>query len=643
MLSFFPKPYPDEVLYSVLARYHIRSGNTGPKLTVQELFNAKNAIATADLPANLEALATNLSLISQITVEELIQNHTLYRFYAAFLPQERSQQIIEAMRSGDGGGIHDKVGIRASLVSVPRYFRFCPQCTQNDQQIYGELYWHRLHQVPGVLVCPHHAEVLQSSLIPMQGLNRHAYSAASPDNCRSHQTDAPFSQKALSTLHGLAQDAYFLLEQALPSRAVTWFRQQYIALLIERGLATATGRVHQRDLLGQFLSFYGHNLLDSLDSNVALQDEHNWLTGIVRKHRKTFHPLRHLLMLRFLGVSVADFFQVDRSYKPFGAGPWLCLNAAAKHYLKPKITNLTISLCCDTKKPVGTFTCSCGFIYCRTGPDQTEAETRRIGKIKAVGSVWQQELKQLVEVERLGLRETARRLQVDPNTINRYVKLLDLQPQWRSHSETQNSVATEVIYPQANGSDDRKTQHRQTWSTLRSQHPQASKTALRRCAPATYSWLYRYDQVWLSQHSPSAQKPVYINNRVDWQERDEQILAQVQEAMQRLLVAERPIRITVSKVAKVIGQLALIEQHLDQMPLTKVYLDTVAESIEDYQIRRVRWVARLLDHRGESVDRWKVIRIAGLSPDYSKTVDKAIEQEIFVRSTKIACNLLLLC
>ena len=629
MLSFFPKPYPDEILYSVLARYHIRSGNTGPKLTVQELFNAKNAIATADLPANLETLTTNLSLVSQFTVEALIQHHTLYRFYAAFLPQERSQQIIEAMRSGDGGGIHDKVGIRASLVSVPRYFRFCPQCTQNDQQIYGELYWHRLHQVPGVLVCPHHAEVLQASSVPMQGLNRHAYSAASPDNCRSHLTDAPFSQKALSTLHGLAQDAYFLLEQAPPFRAVTWFRQQYIALLIERGLATATGRVHQRDLLGQFLSFYGHNLLDSLNSTVDCQDEHNWLTGIVRKHRKTFHPLRHLLMLRFLGVSVADFFQVDRSHKPFGAGPWLCLNAAAKHYLKPKITNLTISLCCDTKKPVGTFICSCGFIYCRTGPDQTEADIRRIGKIKAVGSVWQQKLRHLVEVEQLGLRETARRLQVDPRTINRYVQRLGLTAKWRSHNEAQDAVATEVTCLESSSSDDRRTQYRQTWSNLRSQHPQASKTALRHFAPATYSWLYRYDRAWLNQNSPPVQKPVYVNNRVNWQERDEHILAQVQEAVQKLLAAEKPIRITVSKVAKAIGQLALIEQHLSQMPLTKAYLDSVTESIEDYRIRRVRWAVALLDRQGEDVVLWKVVRMAGLSPSGVESIKAALEHEVY--------------
>jgi hypothetical protein len=101
--------------------------------------------------------------------------------------------------------------------------------------------------------------------------------------------------------------------------------------------------------------------------------------------------------------------------------------------------------------------------------------------------------------------------------------------------------------------------------------------------------------------------------------------------MQRMLAIEKPVRITVSKVAKAIGQLALIEQHLDQMPLTKVYLDSVAESIEDYQIRRVRWAAALLDRRGESVDRWKVIRMAGLRPDYSETVEQAIELNVYRR------------
>ena len=183
--------------------------------------------------------------------------------------------------------------------------------------------------------------------------------------------------------------------------------------------------------------------------------------------------------------------------------------------------------------------------------------------------------------------------------------------------------------PESNGSDDRKTHHRQTWSNLRSQHPQSSKTALRRFAPATYSWLYRYDRAWLNQKSPPVQKSVYANNWVDWQARDAQILAQVQEAVQGMLAAEKPIRITVSKVAKAIGQLALIEQHLDQMPLTKVYLDSVVESIEDYQIRRVLWAVALLDRQGEDVGLWKVVRIAGLSPSGVESIKEAFKREVY--------------
>ncbi|MCY7320234.1 MAG: TniQ family protein [Phormidesmis sp. CAN_BIN36] len=80
MLSFFPQPYPDESLYSVLARYHTRSGNTGLKLTMQELFDSNHAIATADLPCNLDALVGKLSLISKITVEDIVKQMLFTQF-----------------------------------------------------------------------------------------------------------------------------------------------------------------------------------------------------------------------------------------------------------------------------------------------------------------------------------------------------------------------------------------------------------------------------------------------------------------------------------------------------------------------------------------------------------------------------------
>lgn len=329
-------------------------------------------------------------------------------------------------------------------------------------------------------------------------------------------------------------------------------------------------------------------------------------------------------MLRFLGVPVADFLQGDRAYQPFGAGPWLCLNAAAKHYLKTVVTRLDISLCCDTKKPVGTFSCRCGFVYCRTGPDEIEEDRHRIGKIKEVGDLWQQRLRYFVEIERLGLRPTARQLNVDPNTINRYVRLLSLTPAWQSSKPDKEQEPHTIPALTNGGISGIQTQHREIWTILRRQYKRASKTVLRRMAPATYSWLYRYDRKWLSQNSPSIRKPVVRNNRVDWRQRDEQVLAAVKQAVQKLLAAEKPVQITVSRVAKAIGQLALVEQHLNQMPLTQTYLQSVVETVEDFQIRRVQWAAKQLDQRGEAIEPWKVIRMAGLRTGYSKRVEEVI-------------------
>ncbi|WP_338028717.1 TniQ family protein [Gloeothece citriformis] len=59
MLRFFPNPYPDELLYSILARYHLRSGNNSPKITLKELFNDSNTIATKSIPKQQKPFLEN--------------------------------------------------------------------------------------------------------------------------------------------------------------------------------------------------------------------------------------------------------------------------------------------------------------------------------------------------------------------------------------------------------------------------------------------------------------------------------------------------------------------------------------------------------------------------------------------------------
>ena len=42
MLQYFPTPYPDELWYSILGRYHVRSGNQNSATTLRELFGAES-------------------------------------------------------------------------------------------------------------------------------------------------------------------------------------------------------------------------------------------------------------------------------------------------------------------------------------------------------------------------------------------------------------------------------------------------------------------------------------------------------------------------------------------------------------------------------------------------------------------------
>ncbi|NEU78986.1 TnsD family Tn7-like transposition protein [Nostoc sp. UIC 10630] len=634
MLGFFPAPYPDEILYSILARYHIRSGNTSPKITLRELFNSQDVIATVDLPSNLNSLIENLQFISNYQIEDLIYKYTLYPFYSVFLPSKRASQVMESMKADFGGDIHTRTGIMASSLKMQRYLRFCPKCLEEDLQNYGESYWHKLHQTPGVLVCLVHGVTLQDSTIPMQGFNRHEYYAASLENCpvipiQETYSQETYSQETLKKLRLLAQDISWLINSNLFSRELEWFQRKYIALLIEKNFATATGRVNQKRLLDNFLFFYGAEVLEAVNSMVNYENEQNWLFSIVRKHRKSFHPIRHLLVIRFLTNSIEEFFNTDYQYKPFGEGPWLCLNAAVNHYLKPVITNLVVTHCLDNKKPLGTFSCSCGMVYCRTGPDETDEDKQRIGKVLTYGQFWEQKLKELVEIQELGLRETARQLKVDSRTVKHYTAILKLKTFWKSSQKNQLVDSQEVLDSNLNLASDDRIKYREVWKALQQQYPEASKTTLRGLAKGTYIWLYRNDKEWLNKNSPSLKVPLPCVGKVDWAERDKQVLEKVKTAVRTFLSAEKPARVTICRIGKSIGLLALLEKHLAEMPLTKVYLESVTETVEDFQIRRIKWAIKRLDDCGEEIQPWKVIRLAALRENRSQRVQAALETELY--------------
>ncbi|WP_254636261.1 TnsD family Tn7-like transposition protein, partial [Lysinibacillus sp. GbtcB16] len=174
------------------------------------------------------------------------------------------------------------------------------------------------------------------------------------------------------------------------------------------------------------------SLLELLQSNINF-DETDWLSMIFQRHRKSFHPIRHLLIMIFLGDALRIFFEKGEPYEPFGSGPWCCLNVACKDYMKSVVKNLVITRCYDTKRPVGTFTCHCGFVYSRRGPDTITEDKYKIGRIKDFGDVWKNKLKVLIR-DGGTLTGIAKKLNVDPITVKRQATMLELDYSWSGES-----------------------------------------------------------------------------------------------------------------------------------------------------------------------------------------------------------------
>ncbi|MBF0719106.1 TniQ family protein [Staphylococcus sciuri] len=612
MLSYFPNLYPDELLYSWFARYHDHSGNTSSKQTMKELFGNMSSVAVADFPNNLEAFYKNISHFNPPNINDLVTNHTLYNYYTAFQSDVmKSRAFNYITNGGKPGAIHMFLGIVASTIKNWHYLRFCPSCVQQDRERYGEAYWHMSHQLPKVFYCYLHQEFLHDSTIEFRNPHKHEFISVEKTELLSPCLITVFSPKLEQQLKKLSDESINLIRYA-ENTQIQDFSQIYKYLMQVNGYANHFGKVHQQYFTQQFKKYYREEFLALVDCNFDEHSDTAWLRNIVRKHRKAFHPVQHLLLIQFLNVSFKDLENyLGKKYEAFGQAPYYCLNPAADHYKKRVISNVAITTCTDTRKPVGTFSCDCGFVYSRRGPDIDKSDALKVGRIKDFGPVWQTKLMQLVTSE-LSPYRIAQLLDCDYATVKKYMSISKGEPSNHSEQLMDSSIQKEI-----------------EWINLVETYSDYTVTQLRKINPALYAWHYRNNRDWLKENSPRIKGKVTSNNRVDWEKRDLEILRLVKKAIKDLYAIEKPIYVNKSRVAKKMGQLSSLEKQLDKLPKTKAYLNKNLETREQFQIRRIKWACKKLymEDRNNVVV-WKVRRLAGLKEKTSNIIEIALENEI---------------
>lgn len=593
-LGFFTPPHPDELLYSACARFSDRTRYPNQADAIDELFGGQYNTAIIDLPGNIEYLVSALPPHHNYTANRIIYQNTLAPFYTPFIPKERIQFLEDDMHGNTASSIRARLGITAGGIHLPERLRYCPTCVTEDRKSWSETYWHRIHQLTGIQVCPLHAIFLENSDISWRERNngRRFHSAEQAIRI-TRPRELDFSNPEHSILLKIAKAAAWIISWHAPKPGIDVLRNRYHNMLLERGYAYYNGRLRTTKLIKDFINFYTQEFLQRFQSPLLI--EQCWLIRILLKNKANIaqHPFRHLLLMLFLECTPEEIFTAFKEYKPFGDGPWPCLNPVGQHF--EKLTVLT----CRTmdshnsntdSRPIGIFTCECGFIYTRIGPELEEEDRYNIYGVPSYGHTWEAALREKWENPTNTLKDIAKSLGVAEDTAKRHAIRLGLSyTRDNSVQSVQKNVHPRFTITRPTFQEALKAR-RQKWLSVLEANPNASRMELEERAQYLYYWLKKYDFQWFESHLPPPKRRPFRGERIDWASTDLKLSADVKAAAIHIKKQSgRPVRVSITAIIKAVGHQSWLEKRLDKLPRTAKALNHYVESLEDFVLRQIKW------------------------------------------------------
>lgn len=271
-LAFFPTPYPDELWYSVLCRFYVRSGVCGfggYGQVVHSLFGEQKLrlcpySADIDFGGLFERLPKGF-----LDKKEMLKKHTLapylLRFSSVELKKSAWRYLLDGERTED-----DTRKLVVWNDTFLRDLRYCPLCIQEDAARYGEAYWHNAHQIHLMPLCPKHRCRLEDTDITWAAKGTCSlFAPASKENCtctRPVYEKKKYEESLTDVLFAFLYDR----EGAYGSAA---WGSCLCNKLLKGGYITKTvTRADTEKLYSKLQAYYGETLRRVLRSEKGLRD-----------------------------------------------------------------------------------------------------------------------------------------------------------------------------------------------------------------------------------------------------------------------------------------------------------------------------------------------------------------------------------
>lgn len=645
MLHFFPEPYEDEIFYSIVARYHYYADRQSLRNTIKDLFG-NTTRRPVFFPNNLNYLANQLYNNALLASDYFIEYHTLLPLYHPFITTDKNQELKSLIKKDITSLSSINSLLKKSNIYEYTKLRYCPICISEDKDRYEEAYFHRIHQVQGVVLCPKHVCILE------------VYPASSRDLLRGElvRLDSRFASthpryendiKLREQLFKISDMANHILCNVHLELNLQTTLEAYLHKLSHRNLLLTTGKINKKVLLAQLTEFWSEKLLGVLGIN----SNYDWIRAITSGKKDTvLNPMKHILIVLFLFESPYEFFStlisthsslisannhinisnLDKTTNQiFGKGPWPCLNPATDHYKENVINACTIYKNYSSKTNYGLFTCDCGYSYfgrCIENGNGIEIIKYRV---KDYGKVWEEALRNYIVNDSIdNTYALAKMLDCDHKTILSHAERLGLLDKLKNSSSYKNKANTSRLSLKQNN----LIKFKNALLKIIDENPGITRKRIKNIARYPYCYLFKNDPEWFEKNMPKTvwgrSSPYISDKNGDWEDFDEKLLAQLVAAHLELLNKSKPVRVTYTRLCDMVAKRTTIYENLYRLPKTREFLNSVIETIEDFQIRRLRKVCEDLYIERGKLHKSYIVAKAGLTRGYSDKVKKEIDNYI---------------
>lgn len=586
MISYVPLPYPDELLYGHLVRY-IR--NTLGQNFVQisnELFGIPNAELSIDLPTRLQFLYNSLYKFIEPNAMSLLK-YTLLPAYYPFLTVSKREYALQVMMHGPGTGIHAKIGFSAGSSNATPFPKFCPMCIIKDRQKFGEAYFHRVHQIPDIILCPHH-DIFIQEYRPI--LENHGY-AKILDPASIQIDDKKIVKNFDPTLLSISQTFAKILDgnKFFDINTVNYYDQ------LIRSKYSRSHQLKWDEITNDFEKFYGKALLAS----ILKQPIHTWIKHIVHRPQGYFHPLRHILVTQFLETLT---FKTDLFQDSFPEGPWQCINVASTHYNRRVVHDIHIEYSSYAKTRVATASCSCGMVYTLKFKS-VSGKLVEVKKVTKYGDAWVNSVKETLQ-NGTSIRSAASKFGVSHKVIQRWV-LNPNKVDLRKHGDNFQKIR------------DKK---RKEWLGLLKNDSTTKISFAKAQEPKLYNWLYHNDPDWIKTTNATYRAVPSGKRKNDWQKIDDEISKQLSLFSETIIQNKFDGMISKNLLSKVAMRVKYFSSSdRARLPKTSRILSSLVESSTSFQLKKANKAIKELLEIGEQITPNKVMRKAGIKTGNDST------------------------